>query len=333
MKRVGLGLIGLGFMGGIHLRHSLKLANAHLVAVSDESKKALRKAKSAGVKRTFTDYRQLLKDKEIDSVIIALPTHLHLQCTKEAAEAGKHIFLEKPVARNITEAKEIISVTRSNSVKLMIGYPLRFNPVFWRLKETIRSGILGDIEIAYGVNVGRGPFMHRQERDAPRPVPEWWFNKELSGGGALIDLGCHMINLLQWYFGEITKIRSHLGYRFNLDVEDHAISLAQFKSGASAVINVGWFSQKYLSKVELLGTVNNITAEVVTSNLVVSAIQTMITKSSRHRRPFLNALRYFVNCIADDSPPSPSGMEGLKDLEAIESAYKNSLRLDERSHS
>lgn len=285
-------------------------------------------ARKAGVKRTFTNYEELLKDRQVDAVIIALPTHLHLKCAKRAAEDKKHIFLEKPVARNVEEAKEIVSTAQRNSVKLMIGYPLRFNTTMCKLREQVQSGELGDVATAYAANVNPGPFQHREQDYAPTPVPEWWFNKELTGGGALIDLGSHMINLLRWFFGEIVDIKSHLGYRFNLDFEDHAICLAKFQSGTTAVINVGWVSQKYHLRVELLGTVKHAIAENIPPNPISAAIQMLTTNTTTFWRPYVSELEYFVNCVANDMQPSPSGNDGLKDLLAIELAYKNSIKLE-----
>jgi predicted dehydrogenase len=328
MKTIGLGIIGLGYVGNIHLRHSLKLDNAHLVAVSDLSKKALRKAKDAGVKKTFTNYEELLKDPKVEAVIIALPTHLHVQCAKQAAEAKKHIFLEKPIARNVEEAKEIILASRRNSVKLMVGYPLRFKTDLRVLKQQVNSGIFGDIEIAHATYISCGPFFHRAEGYAPTPVPEWWFNKELTGGGVLIDLGSHIINLLRWYFGEITDIKSHLGHRFNMDLEDSAICLAKFESNVRAMMTVGWFSQKNQVELKLFGTVGHANVQQRLQNPLATAVQVLTTGSSKFFQPHFAELQYFVTCLGKDSPLSPSGEDGLKDLEAISLAYKNQISLD-----
>jgi predicted dehydrogenase len=328
MKKVGLGIIGLGYVGKIHLRHSLKLPNINLVAVSDLSKKALKEAKNAGIKKTFTSYEQLLKESNIDAVIIALPTHLHLQCAKQAAEANKHIFLEKPIARNLEEAKEIVAVAQKNSVKLMMGYPLRLNKSFRELKTKMENGTLGDVEIAYATFISSGPFFHRAESHTPLPVPEWWFNKELTGGGALIDLGSHIINLLRWYFGEITDIKSHLGHRFNLDLEDSAICLANFESGTKAIITAGWFLQGYVLKAEFFGTVDHAFTQHQPGNRLLAAVQMLTTGKSEFHQPHYAELQYFVNCLIKDIPPSPSGEDGLKDLAIIEQAYKNQIHLD-----
>jgi len=327
MKKVGLGIIGLGYIGKMHLRHGLKLKNAHIVGVADVSKRALDEAKSLGVKKTFTDYQQLLKEADLDSVIIGLPTHLHLDCAVKAIEAEKNVFLEKPMARNVQEAKEIVSAAQRHSVKLMIGYPHRFNSPFCRLKERIENGELGDVEIAYATFISSGPFFHRAVDYAPSPVPEWWFDRELTGGGVLVDLGCHLINLLRWYFGEIAEIRSYLGHRFNLDLEDHAICMTQFESGTVASISVGWFSQEYQLRVDLLGSVKHASVQHSPENRLVAATQMLATGTSEFHWPHFAELQYFVNCITHDSKPSPSGEDGLKDLEAISLAYRNSVDL------
>jgi len=331
MKKIGLGIIGLGYIGKTHLHHGQKLANAQLVGVADLSKQALKAARNAGVKKTFTNYEELLKEPDIDAVIIALPTHLHLQCAKMAAEARKHIFLEKPIARNVAEAKEIISTAQKNSAKLMIGYPLRFNKKFQGIKEQLKNGTLGDIESAYATYISSGPFFHRAEGYAPTPVPEWWFNKEMTGGGALVDIGSHLINLLRWYFGEITQIKSHLGHRFHMDFEDSALCLARFETGTIAVINAGWFSQDFLLRVDLFGSVKNATASHATSNPILTVAQILTTGTSHFYLPHLAELKHFVNCLIHDLPPSPSGEDGLKDLEAIVQAYQNEIRLDHKS--
>jgi len=330
MKRVRVGIIGLGYIGKIHLRNASgrRITNLQLEAVADVSKHALKEARKIGVKKTYTDYTSLLQDPNVDAVIIGLPTHLHTECAKEAAEYGKHVMLEKPIAPNTFDAKQIISAAKNNSVKLMIGYPLRFNHSMLRLRNRLNSGELGDIVTAYVTNISTGPFMHRSIGHSPIPVPEWWFNKELTGGGALFDLGSHMINLLRWFFGEVKDIKSFLGYRFNMEFEDHAICLAQFESGVKAVLNVGWYSQKYQQKVELLGTNGNAIANIVPPNLISAAIQMLTLNTTNFWHPYSAELEYFARSIIEDFEPSPTGNDGLRDIDALTLAYKNSERMN-----
>ena len=328
MKTVKLGIIGLGYVGKIHYRHCLKIPEAELLAVADVSEKALNRAKKDGVKKVFKSYEDLLKEPEIEAVVIALPTHLHLQCAVQAAEAGKDIFLEKPMARNVKEAKEIIAAAEKNSVKLMIGYPLRFDKTLCSAKKQMEEGLIGDVVNANATFVSSGPFFHRADGHAPVPVPDWWWNQELTGGGVLIDLGSHIINLLRWYFGEITDIKSYLGHRFNMDFEDSAMCLAKFNSGTVVSINVGWFSQSYTLKLGFLGSVKSASAQHAPSNPLIMAMQMLITGRSKFRQPHLDELKHFVHCLSDDVSPSSTGYDGLKDIEAIQMAYRNQISLE-----
>lgn len=329
MKEVGLGLIGLGYIGKTHLRHCLKLESARLVAVSDISKKALNFARKMGVRKTFRDYQQLLEDDRIDAVIIALPTYLHVSCAQEAAEAGKDIFLEKPLARNAVEGREITSKAEKCGVSLMVGYPFRFLPSFRDLKQKISTGVLGEVQTAYASLISSGPFIYRGETHVPHPVPSWWLEKESAGGGSLLDQGCHLINLLRWYFGEVADAKCNLGYRFNLDVEDHAICILKFRSGQTAITNVGWYSMKDQIKVEFLGSVKHAAAHYRSPSKIISALKLLAGITPEFDIPYLRELQHFVHYVREDLPPSPSGSDALRDLEVISLAYKNNFRLDE----
>jgi len=324
MEKINLGVIGLGFIGKVHLRNCLNLKSVRVVAAADTSKKALNYTRGFGVKKLFTDYRELLKLKDLDAVIISLPTHLHAESAISAMEEGKHVFLEKPLARNVEEGREIVSAARKNGVIFMVSYPLRFVPKFVDLKSQVESGALGDIQMAYGVNIAAGPFFHRAENTTPRPVPEWWLNKELTGGGALMDLGCHMINLLRWYLGEVSAIKARLGYRFNFDFEDYATCIMDFECGASAVVNVGWFSQSATMGVELHGTVTHAWAYHSPSSKVVTAVKLILGRTPKFFIPYLKEVLHFVNYIRNDNNGENrlSGEDALRDLEIIAEAYK-----------
>lgn len=328
MEKISLGLIGLGFIGMVHLKNCLKLKSVNVVAVADSSKNSLRHAKEMGVKNLFTDYNELLKQSNIDAVLICLPTHLHATCAIKAAEEGKHIFLEKPLARNPHEGKEIISAAEKHGVKLMVGYSLRFSSDFQDLKKKMESGVLGDIQIAHAVNIGAGPFLYRAELATPKPVPEWWFKKELSGGGVLMDLGSHMINLTRWYFGEIKSIKAYLGHRFNFDFEDYATCIANFESGVTATIDVGWFSQETAIGLELFGTATHTSFFQRSQRKVSTAINLILGITPKFFTTYLREISHFVDCINSDCLPSPSPDDALKDLDAITKAYNNQLHLE-----
>jgi UDP-N-acetylglucosamine 3-dehydrogenase len=324
MGELKLGLIGLGYIGKTHLYNCLRLEDAKLIALADISQSALKKAKQLGIQYTYDDYQKLLDNPEVDAVIIALPTHLHAKCAKAAAEAHKHIMLEKPIARNTIEAEEILSKVRSNNVKIMIGHPLRFSEPYISLKNRVDNGEFGEIQAAYATNINSGPFIHRADTGAPTPVPDWWWKKELTGGGALIDLGSHMINLAQWYFGDVVDAKSYLGYRFNLEHEDHAISVLKFKGGQIVVINVGWYSGKTQMQLDVHGTSGHAAATFNQPSRIKTITSLVLRKTPPYFMPFLRELQHFVESVKNDRQPEPSGEDGLKDLQVIEKAYKNS---------
>lgn len=326
LRIINIGLIGLGGIGRTHFNNSMRLKNARLIAVADISKKSRNLAKAKGIKQVYSDYEKLLEDPAVDCVIISLPTFLHARCAVMAAEFGKHIFIEKPLARNVKEGKEIISKVRKAGVKTMVGYPFRFSK-FAGIRKQIESGYLGDIVSASATIVGSGPFFARiSDAFVPSPVPSWWFNPRLIGGGALIDYGSHMINLLRWYFGdEIASVKSILGYRFNMAFEDSALCFMKFRQGVSAIINVGWYSLERIIKMELFGTLKTISMAAEPPKMHERILHLLGMRPLLESKSFYDELDHFIRCLIDDREPSPSAAEGFRDLEIISSAYKNNL--------
>jgi predicted dehydrogenase len=323
MKRLNIGIIGLGFQGGNHFRNCLRLEDAKLAGVADVSESTLMVAKKAGVKDVYTNYENLLKDKKIDAVIISLPNFLHRECATKAAEAGKNILLEKPLARNAGEGEEILSSVRQNGVKLMLGYDLRFNTILNNIHDQIIDGFFGEVQLVEASIIGGGPFSSRSDRIGPVQVPSWWFDKELVGGGALLDLGSHLINLLTWYFGEVIDVKSHLGYLFNMEVEDIATCMMRFKDGPVATIKAGWFSKDSIQTIQIYGTARNVIAKIAPSGTIAHVWKDIEKKMGwRKHDPYYLELVNFLECLRKNEEPRPSGDEGLRDLRIISMAYK-----------
>jgi predicted dehydrogenase len=294
--------------------------DAQLEGAADVSAKSLRAAKRAGVRSVFEDYRKLLKSSDIDAVIISLPTFLHEDAAVCAAENGKHILIEKPLARNVREAQNIVKAARQNGVGLMVGYQARFSPEFQRVKNEMASGGLGDIQMASASHVSTGPLFQRSSEGAPKPVPTWWFDRNLTGGGALMDLGCHMVNIFRWFFGDHTTVQSYLGHRFNLDLEDYALCVVKFQNGTLATLHVGWFARYYHSQINLYGTVRSASVRSKPRSMFNYAKRLFQADKSS---PRFRELEHFVECIRSSAEPSPSGQEGVEDIRLIQEAYKN----------
>jgi predicted dehydrogenase len=320
LNTIKLGLIGLGAIGKTHLRNSQKATKSKIISVADLSEGSIKFAKEMGVPNVYKDYKEMLKQADLDAVIVCLPTFLHNQCIDDICDSGKDILMEKPLARNPSEGKNIVDKVRSHNLKLMVGYPLRFAPYLLDAKSEIDSGDLGFIENVHAVRIGSGPYSHRTENGYPVQVPDWWFSKEKTGGGALLDTGCHMINLLRWYFGDIKKIYGVLGYKYGLEVEDQALCIVEFDNGTKGTITVNWTSQTDLLKVDLYGTVSNRMIYRKPVWKPVRALQLLLGPSES--TSFFREIEYFSECIIKDVYPEPSGEDGLKDLYAIESVYK-----------
>lgn len=330
---MNFGIIGLGNQGKLHLQNIIINKELTVVAVADTSKSALKYATEMGVKKTYVNYEDLLRDDKVDAVIINLPNYLHLESATKAAEAGKNILLEKPLASRLDDGEKIVLSVEKNDVKLMLGYSLRFDPLFRDLREKIHTGYFGEIEIAEAANISNGPFSGQADRMGPVPVANWWFDKELVGGGALMDLGIHMVDLLVWYFGEVESASSYLGYNFNMSAEDAATCIIKFKNGPLAVVNAGWFSMGHLTSITLSGTSRSISTifppKQSRLRFIWNDLKSIV--GWRATNAASEELKYFADCINRDFEPSPSAKEGLLDLQIISMAYAHSSVLSRRN--
>jgi myo-inositol 2-dehydrogenase / D-chiro-inositol 1-dehydrogenase len=238
MKNVGI--IGLGNMGKLHLLNALRIDDVRVVAAADKSEFNRKSVKKYHVK-TYDDYTKMLDAEKLDAVIVSLPNFLKKDCVFYTAEKKVNIFLEKPMALNYDEAQEMVQKVEKENVRMTVGVNYRYYPCVQKLKNSFDDGRIGDAVIATSDLILSGPMSHGA---VPAPVPEWWLSKETAGGGALIDLGYHLIDIFSWMFGDLDIVYSNLGYRFNLPVEDSAtVVLKSRAQGVTCVVNVGWFSK------------------------------------------------------------------------------------------
>jgi predicted dehydrogenase len=239
VKILKVGIIGLGHMGQLHMLNAMRVDGVNVVAAADKDKKSRKYAERFHLK-TYDDYRKLIDSENLDAVIMSLPNFLKRDGLFYAAEKGLDIFLDKPISRNYSEAKDMFAKVQKEHVRLMVGVNYRYFPCVQQLKAKLDSGEIGDPVIATSELVMNGPISHAL---VPVPVPEWWLNKDLSGGGALLDLGYHLIDALCWLMGDFDVSYSDLGHTLHLPIEDKGTIVLKSKSyNASAVVNVGWFS-------------------------------------------------------------------------------------------
>jgi predicted dehydrogenase len=227
-------------MGKLHLLNALRINDVNVVAAADKSGKNRKTAEKYHVK-TYDDYSKLLDAEKLDAVIISLPNFLKKEGVFHAAENGLNIFLDKPLSRDFAEAQEIVQKVQKEKVVLMVGVNYRYFDCVQKLKNVLDEGRVGDVVIATSELVLNGPFSHPL---VPTPVADWWLSKEMAGGGALLDLGYHLIDILLWMFGDLHVAYSSLGHRLNLPVEDAGtVVLKSENTAATYVLNVGWFSK------------------------------------------------------------------------------------------
>ena len=251
-KKPKVGIIGCGGIANQKHMPALKALSddCEMVAFCDiiESR-AVKAAEEFGVPgaRVYTDYRDLLKEDEIDVVHVLTPNVSHCPITVAAFEAGKHVMCEKPMAHNTEAAEKMLEAWRRSGKKFTIGYQNRFRPEVQALYRSCQSGELGDIYFAKAHAVRR------------RAVPTWgvFQNKEAQGGGPLIDIGTHALDLTLWMMDnyEVESVSGSVFYKMadqvegNLwgpwdpatyEVEDSAFGFVKMKNGATIFLEASW---------------------------------------------------------------------------------------------
>jgi len=336
---IRVGVIGLGRMGMLHLMNAIKVDGVKVVAAADPSKKTLGKAKHLGVSEVFEDYHKMLNGASgMDAVIISLPNYLHLESVKLALEEGLNVFVEKPLANTVEECQEIAKLVKRSGRKLMVGHCFRFLEVIEKMKESLDKGVIGRLEVATLEEVINGPFAHPR---VPAPVADWWFDPKKSGGGALLDIGYHMIDLFRFFAGNAEVVFSSLDYQYSLSVEDGAIVILRSSDcSAKGIVNVGWYQQtifpKYNFRAILHGNAGFLSSDyMVPRNLYLHALKEGAKNFLRrcvgrkirylsytyYYEPFYRELEHFFDCIKKDADPLVSVEDGLKTVELIQQAY------------
>lgn len=339
MKKNNVGIIGLGNMGLLHMYNCYHMDDVSVDAVADSSKRALKKVDSLKTPNVYMDYRELIDgSKNLDSVVISLPNFLHFDSITRSLEAGLDVFVEKPLATTVSESERILRTVEKTGRRLMIGYSMRFLEAIEIMKSELDKGRIGSLEIITGESLQNGPLSHGK---VPKPVSEWWFDPAKSGGGALLDLGSHLVDLFHFFAGDSKVLFSHLDYKFNLPVEDGATLVLQSKgSSVRGIINVGWYQRSIFPKFNfrflLHGNADYMSTEdLIPKNLYTHAVKEAIKNFSRRItgrkiRPlsytyyydiYYKELRDFFENIKNGSEPSVSAVDGLKTMEVIEEAY------------
>jgi UDP-N-acetyl-2-amino-2-deoxyglucuronate dehydrogenase len=232
-----IGIVGFGKMGMLHGALLNSIGGVEITAIADTSRMVLRAFKSVLPDiKYFASYETMLDECSLDAVIICTPSFSHTQIAKYAASRNVNIFIEKPMSSSLEQAIHLYELLKEKPLISMIGFSSRYIPTFLKGKEIIESGILGRIESVKAQAYIADVFSKQRG---------WRYNKSFSGGGVLIDVGVHMIDLLYWYFGKIASVIGSIKSIYSDDVEDEAAVHLNFKNGLGVDFDCSWSKVGY----------------------------------------------------------------------------------------
>ena len=337
--KIKWGVIGCGGIADRRTIPGMMLAdNAELVAVMDANGEVAEKVREKyNAKFAFDNYEELLAIEEIDAVYIASPVFCHKEQAFAAAKAKKHILLEKPMALTVEESKEIADYCKEQGVKLGVGLMMRFHSYHQAMKKIISEGKLGDVVSMRGQLTCWYP-------DIPN---NWRQNKALSGGGALMDMGIHCIDLLQYITGlKATEVTGFAGTQtFSYNADDSAAIVMKMENGALAMVDANFNIPDAAAKckLEIYGTKGSIMAEGTVSQVEGGDVSVLISDDSlgydaaQNREElvpvkldvefgnmYTKEVESFGNAIINDTEPAITAEDAIFVQNLVERAYASS---------
>jgi predicted dehydrogenase len=317
---VKLGLIGCGGISRAHINAYRSLADrVKVVAVADiVESRAKSAAEATGAEAYYLDYRKILERRDIDAVDMCLPHDLHAKVTVEAAEAGKHVLCEKPIARTLREADQMIEAAKRNNVKLMIAENYRFIPEVEAARVLINQGVIGKVFL------GKTDFSAFPEDLAQSG---WKLYAERVGGGVVIDSGIHYVDLMRWLLGEVEAVVAFTNHLIRLEItgEDTGCILFRHRSGAISVLALTWAvrhtGEEFLFKV--YGSEGTLACSTCLTLYKEGGARRIEVKS---RDSFTAEIEHFINCVEKDETPLVTGEEARRDLELVLATYEAAVK-------
>lgn len=325
-KRVGFAVVGLGRISQNAVlpafRHSRK---ARLVAVvSGDLKKARRLAAGFGANNSYTydEYDQCLANPDVDAVFIATDNGSHARFSVRAAEAGRHVLCEKPMATSVQECSQMVNSCRQNKVRLMIAYRKYFEPASIALKKLVSTGKLGNLKL---IHTAFTIFLPPAGK-----APAWHFDHKTAGGGSLVDLGVYCINTIRWLTGKEPVEASAYSWttdpaRYN-SVEE-SISFQLKFPGALLVQGSSSFGAAQANFIKVFGekgwaALDPAFAFDEERRLFGKVGGRWFEKRFKVMDEFALELDAFAASVRRGRDPEPDGMEGLRDVATMQAIYR-----------
>ena len=313
------GLIGSGDIAQKRIAPALRdLPNCDFVAVNRARfELAEQFAEEFGARKWYRHWQELIEDEEIDAVYICTPVYLHAEQAIAAANAGKHVLCEKPMAMNVTECERMIDACRNNNVKLGIAYYRHFYPVIERVKNIIASGEIGDVVLA---QINAFEFFNPSQ-DHPR---YWLLKKEQSGGGPMFDFGCHRLEVLLNLFGSVKDIKSIVtNVVFNREVEDTTAALLKFDSGACATLTVTHATIEPQDTLDIFGTHGSLRIETLNKGemKIIKSNESVVELHPPTPNIHQPLIEDFIDAVLTNREPKVNGETGKTVAKLEEEIY------------
>ena len=240
---MNIAIVGCGLIGQ---RRAKALAGARLVACVDtDVARAEQLARGAEGSAAVSDWRSVVNRGDVDAVVVAVPHHALAEITRAAIEAGKHVLVEKPAARQVEELRPLVALAERKKVLVRVGFNHRYHRAFRRAREIFDSGVLGS-PMFLRARYGHGGRIGYEK--------EWRAKPELSGGGELIDQGVHLIDLARWFLGDFPEVGGYAHtYFWDMPVDDNAFLLLKTAKKQVAFLHASCTEWKNTFSFELYG--------------------------------------------------------------------------------
>jgi predicted dehydrogenase len=276
-------------------------------------------AQRHGARRWYADWREVLGDRDVDAVYLATPVRLHAEQAVAAAEAGKHVLCEKPMALDVAACERMVAAAREHGVQLGVAYYRHHYPVVARLREMIASG-----------EIGRPVLVQVQAFELFDPPPgdarAWLLKKSESGGGPMMDFGCHRIEVLLDVLGPVVEVRgmpANVRFR-DREVEDTCVAHLRFRSGAEAVLAVTHAAQESRDSVQLFASGGSAHVDVLNRGhlRIVTADGVREERHLPHANLHQPLVEDFVAAVRGGRSPAVTGEIGLEVNRVLAAIYR-----------
>lgn len=323
MKKVKTAIVGCGAVAEIfHIPTLQRMPETEIAALIDvnvDRAKQLKKEYNLNCE-TYNNYQDILS-KDIEAIFILTPPKLHAKIALEVMAAGKHVFCEKPMEANLENAKKMVDFAKDKGVKLMVGLNFRFIPQYRKIHDLIESGFLGKL-IGASSTFFTNAFMWPSKT-------KFQYTKE--GGGALFEMGCHHLDLMRWYLGDVKNVLANIRtIGDGVTIDDTAAVFIEFENGATGHLATGW-GDLSVNEMRVYGEGGYLVASGSKNEILFTAkgfvgqspLRIVVDKNIS---PYHEEFRHFFDCIRRDKDPLTNGLEGYKTLEAILAAYESNER-------